>query len=93
MGPSILGLCGPTEGGPLWCDPQVRVPDHFAGTVSGWDIERETLLKAPKYLQVLMNAIAGRPNVAMLELHFNWQESELKIAASRIECARLVAPS
>jgi hypothetical protein len=65
----LLGVNGPVEeGGTLWYDPILRVPDHIAGTVSAWNFEHNTLPEARKYRQVSMEGIVSNPNVQLLRL-------------------------
>jgi len=71
-----LGLNGPVEEGrSLWCEANLRVPDHFAGMVLAWDIVKNALRAIPlEYAQVLYHAICDRPNVCLVQLHFDWQD-------------------
>jgi hypothetical protein len=64
------------------------VADHVAGVVSAWDIEQHTLPANPKYLQVFNEAIVDRPNVSLLQLHFNQQDNEITVSASCVTASR-----
>jgi hypothetical protein len=65
----LLGVNGPVEeGGTLWCDPLLRIPDHIAGMVSAWNFEQGTIPEARKYQQVLTGGLACNPNVHLLRL-------------------------
>lgn len=67
-GPS-LGVNAPVEeGGTLWCDALLRVPDHFAGMVSAWNFVQDTIPETLKYRQVLQNGIADNSNVSLMRL-------------------------
>jgi hypothetical protein len=66
-GGPFLGVNAPTEeGGALWCDSLLRVPDHLAGTVSAWNFDQDTIPEAQKYRQVLVEGVASNPNVQLL---------------------------
>jgi hypothetical protein len=68
VGPS-LGVNGPIEeGGTLWCDSFLRVPDYLAGTLSAWNLGENTIPEARKYRQVGSDGIASNPNVQVLRL-------------------------
>jgi hypothetical protein len=81
-----LGINGPVEaGGTLWSDAFLRVPDHFAGAISAWNIEQNSLSStAPKYLRVMMDSVADKVNVHILRLKFDWQDEKLFVASSRV---------
>jgi hypothetical protein len=81
-----LGLNGAVEEGrSLWCDAHLRVPDYFAGTISAWNIEQHSLVsEAPKYTQVLMEAVADQRNVHIMRLTFDWKNDRLGVSASRV---------
>jgi hypothetical protein len=85
-----LGLNGPVEeGGSLWCDAYLRVPDYFAGAISAWNIEKNSLVSdSTKYNQVLVEAVADKPNVHIIRLNADWHDDELALSASRVEVSR-----
>lgn len=85
-----LGVNAPSENGSaLWCDLLLRIPDHFAGTISAWDVEANTLASPlPKYEQILLEAVADKPSVQLLRLHATSAGESLIISCSRILCSR-----
>lgn len=85
-----LGLNGPVnDGNPLWCDAHLRAPDYFAGAISAWNIEQNTLLpKASKYYQILTKAVANQPNVYLIRLDFDWDGDRLAVSSSRVKVTR-----
>jgi len=85
-----LGLNGPVpEDKEPWCDADLRVPDYFAGALSAWNIEQNGLVAdIPKYRQVMLEAVVDCPNVQILRLNFDWQDSNLRVSVSRVELSR-----
>ena len=93
----LNGWCGPHLGvnaqtepaAPLWSDPFTRVPDHFAGAISAWDLESNTLTESsPKYLEVIDNGIASRPNVCLIRLAFESVNESIAVSAAKIQVFR-----
>jgi hypothetical protein len=96
----MKGWCGPllgvngvaAEGNSLWCDDFLRVPDYFAGAVSAWHIEQNALSSdLPKYSQVLLEAVADKPNVHIIKLNIELQGEQLNVLASRVVLNRTPA--
>ena len=77
------------EGGAFWCDSFLRVSDYFAGLVSAWNIDQNTVPSPPaKYLQVLTQGIAGHPNVRVLRLIFSVENDLLSVFSQSIAVTR-----
>lgn len=93
-GPELL-VCAPAApGSKLWCDAQLRVPDHFAGVVSAWDLGANQIpVASGKYMPVLTEVIADRPNVHLVKLIPAWQEEILQLQASRVVVSRNPLPA
>ena len=87
-GPS-LGVNGSVEeGGTLWCDPILRVPEYVAGTVSAWNVEQNTIPEARKYRQLLTEGIASNPNVQLLRLIFKCEGDLISACSQSIAVIR-----
>ncbi len=89
-----LSVCAPAEpGAKLWCDAQLRIPDHFAGVVSAWDLGTNQIPAASgKYMPVLTEVIADRPNVHLVKLTPSWLEERFYLHASRVAVSRNPLP-
>ena len=89
-GPPTLGINGAVAGGnPLWCDDFLRVPDYFAGAVSAWHIEQSALSSdLSKYSQVLLEAVADKPNVHIIKLNIELQGEQLNVRSSCVVLTR-----
>lgn len=89
-----LALSGPAgPGARLWCDAQLRIPDHFAGVVSAWDLgTNEIPATSAKYMPVLTEVIADQPNVHLVRLIPSWREESLYLQASRVAVSRNPLP-
>jgi hypothetical protein len=84
-----LGVNAPVEpGGSLWCDAFLRVPDHFAGTVSAWNIEQNTIAGALKYQQVLRDGIASHPNVHVMRVLFKCENDLISAFSQSLAVTR-----
>ena len=85
-----LGINGSVEeGGSLWCDSFLRIPDYCAGAISAWSIDQNKLPSEPqKYLQVLSEGIAGQSNIHLIRLNFEWQNERLEVSSSRVLVSR-----
>lgn len=91
-GPDI-GVNAPSQSGEFWSDPFLRVPDHFAGLLSAWDFEQDTIpAKAPKYRQVLEGGIASHPNVHVMRLFFRHKNDLISAEVQSLEIIRKSAP-
>ena len=65
----MLGVNGVVPpGGRPWCDAFVRAPDYFAGTVSAWHFDMNLIADTEKHREVVVDAIAGNPNVEVIRL-------------------------
>jgi hypothetical protein len=71
-GPALGSNLSPAGTDTPWSDPFTRVPDHFAGAISGWDFDKNMILSPAKYGDVLGEAIAGREGVHVISLEFRW---------------------
>jgi hypothetical protein len=79
-----LGMNAPVpEGGVLWCDTFLRIPDYFAGTIAAWDYQKNTV-QAPKHLQVLTSGIASKPNVHIVRIDFRCTNDQISAASARV---------
>ena len=89
-GGPLLGVNGMVaEGNSLWCDDFLRVPDYFAGAVSAWHIDHNALSSdLPKYSQVLLEAVADKPNVHLIKLNVELQGEQLNVRSSRVVLTR-----
>jgi hypothetical protein len=82
-GPALGVNARAEEGKSLWCDAFLRVPDYIAGTVSGWNIEENTVPSA-KYLQVLANGIAGNRYFHLMRVLISHEKDLISAAAQSI---------
>jgi hypothetical protein len=88
VGP-CLGVNAPTEeGGTLWCDSLLRVPDHLAGMVSAWDFDQNTIPEARKYQQVLTGGIASNSNVQLLRLVLKCENDHISAYSQSVAVTR-----
>jgi hypothetical protein len=86
-----LGVNAPVaEGHPLWCDPFLRVPDYFAGLVSAWNIDQNTVpLNPAKYRQVRDEGIANHPNVHVLRVLFKCENDLISAFSQSVAVTRV----
>lgn len=88
-----LGVNAPLQSGDFWSDPFLRVPDHFAGLLSAWDFQRDTIPAKPaKYRQVLEEAIAGHPNVHVMRLFFRHTGDRISAEVQSLGITRKSVP-
>lgn len=88
VGP-FLGVNAPTEeGGTLWCDSLLRVPDHLAGMVSAWDFDQNTIPEARKYRQVLTGGIVSNSNVQLLRLVLKCENDHISAFSQLVAVTR-----
>ncbi|PTB24489.1 hypothetical protein C9I56_33540 [Paraburkholderia caribensis] len=84
-GPELAVSAPVEQGSAPWCDAQLRIPDHFAGVVSAWDLGTNQLpATAAKYLPVLTEAVADRSNVHLIKVTSSWKGENLHLDASRV---------
>jgi hypothetical protein len=84
-----LGVNGPVEeGGSLWCDPLLRIPDYLAGMVSAWNFEQGSIPDVRKYRQVLTDGIASNPNVQLLRLILKCENDMISAYSQSIAVTR-----
>lgn len=87
-----LGVNAPSHSGEFWSDPFLRVPDHFAGLLSAWGFEQDTIPAKPaKYRQVLEGGIASHPNVHVMRLFFRHQNDLISAQVQGLEITRRAA--
>lgn len=84
-GPQVgLGTQAPDDQ-TLWYDHLVRIPDHFAGAISAWDIAQGNLPADPqKYLQIVQEVVADKEQVQLIKLLFGADAGPSGVSASRI---------
>jgi hypothetical protein len=51
-----------------WYDELIRVPDALAGAIAMWDYEKNLVPPAPKFDQLLRQAVAENPYLVILPL-------------------------
>jgi hypothetical protein len=89
-----LGVNAPSQTGEFWSDPFLRVPDHFAGLLSAWDFEQDTIPAKPgKYRQVLEEGVASHPNVYVMRLFFRHRNDLVSAEVQSLGIARRSVPS
>jgi hypothetical protein len=64
----VFGIPEASENGKLWYDEMNRLPDHIAGTLADWDIEKNISTKA-KFICMLEECIANNPYLVILRLN------------------------
>ncbi len=69
-GPALGSNPSPAGNATPWSDPFTRVPDHFAGAISGWDLGKNMILPSPKYGDILGEAVVGREGVHVIHVEF-----------------------
>ncbi len=69
-GPALGSNSSPAGNETPWSDPFTRVPDHFAGAISGWNLDKNIILSSPKYGDVLGEAVGGREGVHLIQAEF-----------------------
>jgi hypothetical protein len=83
-GPELGVNAAPDNKQPPWSDVYIRIPDHFAGMISAWNFATDAIPEAPKYQQVLGQAIAGKSNVHVVRLQTERNEEHLSILSQSL---------
>lgn len=75
----------PEEGGRMWCDAHLRVPDHFAGAISVWKLaEGATVSVSAKYGTLITRALADNPQVMVVRIKTLSDDSTYSVASSQV---------
>jgi hypothetical protein len=86
-GPALGVIDHPSGSEKMWCDSMLRIPDHFAGAISVWDMKKNMIhSELPKYLQMIQEAIAGnnRVQIAQLSARIDYEAGTHGIYSSRV---------
>ena len=75
-----FGVPEVSENGKIWYDEMNRLPDHIAGTLADWDIDKNISTK-PKFIKMLEECIADNPYLVILRLN---------LEPSLVQCSRVV---